>query len=138
MTFSTGEEEVRGVWRGWIRLAARAPSPVAIRREREAWIVRHVANKPGSRIMTAEAAAESLAVTTLARFKSFMTSDGADGFKVANWSFYLHASNWHARQRNPLSCGEVLLRMLASIAEPGSSKHCGLRACDKPSRQQSS
>lgn len=84
MSFGTREEAVRGVWRGWIRLAAgAAPSPAAIRRERDAWVVHHVANKPGSRVTTAEAAAESLAITTLARFKSFMTSDGVDGFQVA-------------------------------------------------------
>ncbi|BDA51221.1 hypothetical protein COCOBI_18-0980 [Coccomyxa sp. Obi] len=92
MSISTGEEAVRGVWRGWIRLAAgAAPSPAAIRREREAWVVRHVANKPGSRVITAEAAAESLALTTLARLKSFMTSDGVNGFKP----YKAEVKAWH-------------------------------------------
>ncbi|CAL8466406.1 g5942 [Coccomyxa elongata] len=90
--FGTREEAVRGVWRGWIRLAAgAAPSPAAIRREREAWVVTHVANKPGSRVTTAEAAAESLAITTLARFKSFMTSDGVDGFQP----YQAEVNAWH-------------------------------------------
>lgn len=104
MSFSMGEEEVRGVWRGWIRLAAgAAPSPTAIRREREAWVVQHVANKPGSRMSTADAAAETLTSTTLARFKPFMTSDGVDSFMVKNWSphgLHLHAPNLRANLKH--------------------------------------
>ncbi len=83
MSFSTREEEVRGVWRGWIRLAdGAAPSPAAIRRERKAWIARNVAANMGTPFMTAEAAAESLTITVLARLKPFMTSDGTDATKV--------------------------------------------------------
>ncbi|BDA51223.1 hypothetical protein COCOBI_18-1000 [Coccomyxa sp. Obi] len=77
MNFSMGEEAVRGVWRGWIRLAAgAAPSPGAIRREREAWIVRHVANKTCSHNVTAHTAAEGLAAGLVTCIKPFMNIDG--------------------------------------------------------------
>ena len=76
MSFESGEEAVRGVWQGWIRLAAGgARSPEAIRRERQNWIVRHVAGKPNSGVSDFAGSVESLAASTLVHLKPFMTSE---------------------------------------------------------------
>lgn len=87
MSFGSGEEAVRGVWRGWIRLAAGAArSPTAIRRERQNWIVKHVAGKPNSGVSDFQGAVESLAASTLVHLKPFMTSERL-GVEVQNLTF---------------------------------------------------
>lgn len=89
MGFNSGEEVVSGVWKGWIRMAGgAASSPAAIRREREAWIVRHVANKPGLRDITPQKAASNLAGTNLTRVKPFMATDAVN----------MQVASWHARE----------------------------------------
>lgn len=76
MTFGSGEEAVRGVWQGWIRLAAGAArSPAAIRRERKSWIVKHVAGKPDLNVSDFQGAVDSLAFTMLVRMRPLITPE---------------------------------------------------------------